>query len=238
MAILSELSRLMLSQGTLMLVTVAAFEAGRRLQRWAGGTPLVHPVPIAIGLVIAYLALTGTPYDVYLRGTDLLVFVLGVAVVALALPLYDNLHRIRGAAPAVMAGVAAAAVTAAISAGLTAWAFGATPEVLQSLLAKSVTAGVAVGISQQIGGFPALTAVLTIATGILGAMLSGPIFRLCRVEDWEARGIATGSVSHAIGTAQLLTVSETGGAFAGLGIVLNALLTGIALPLAVRFLGF
>ena len=114
---------------------------------------------------------------------------------------------------------------------------GASPDVLRSVLPKSVTAGVAISISQEIGGLPALTAVLTVLTGIIGAMTGGKLFRWARVTDWEARGIATGTVSHAIGTAQILAANETAGAFAGLGLVLNALFTGLALPLAMRCLG-
>ena len=237
MIMLSNLTTLVSSQVVAMLVTVAGFELGRRLQRLAGGSPLVHPVPIAIAIVVAYLEISGTNYDTYLQDTNLLMFLLQLAIVALALPLYDNLHRIRDAAPAVLAGVAAAGVAAVVTTAATAWLLGASPDVLRSVLPKSVTAGVAISISQEIGGLPSLTAVLTVSTGILGAMTSGKLFRWARVTDWDARGIATGSVCHAIGTAQILAENEGAGAFAGLGLVLNALLTGIALPLAMRCLG-
>lgn len=119
---------------------------------------------------------------------------------------------------------------------LIAWLLGAPRDLLLSLAPKSVTTPFAIGISEQINGYPALTAVLVIASGIIGAMLSGRLYDWIGIRDWEARGLATGIAAHGIGTAQLLTVNETAGAFAGLAIGLNGLFTAVALPLVMRFL--
>ena len=112
-----------------------------------------------------------------------------------------------------------------------AWLFDAPAVILKSLAAKSVTTPIAMGLSEQFGGLPDLTAVLVIATGIFGAIVAAPLLDLIRVECWRARGIATGVAAHGIGTAQILSTSELGGAFSGLGLGLCGLATATLMPL-------
>ncbi|MGB8623126.1 MAG: LrgB family protein, partial [Paracoccaceae bacterium] len=130
----------------------------------------------------------------------------------------------------------AGSLTAILTALGIAWALGVQGEVLLSLAPKSATAPVALGISQSIGGSPTLTAVLVILTGIIGAIVATPLLNLLRIRDWRARGFAVGVAAHGIGTARAFQVNETAGAFAGIGMGLNAMLTSLLVPLLVRWL--
>lgn len=217
-------------------VTLLAYEIGRWTQRRCGGWPLANPVLIAIVLLVAALELFGIPYDTYLKGGGLIQFLLGPATVALALPIYANAARIWGAAASIAAGVIVGATVACASAVGIAWALGVPDDMVRSIAPKSVTTPIAIAISQEVGGHPSLTAVLVIASGITGAMLSGRLYDWIGVHDWEARGLATGIASHGIGTAQMLSVNETAGAFAGLAIGLTGLFTAVVLPFAAYLL--
>lgn len=218
-----------------VVVTLAAYELGCWMQRRCTGSPLINPVLIAIVTIAGGLELCGISYESYLIGGGLIRFLLGPATVALALPIFANLGHLRRAAIAIVAAVCVGGTVASGSAILIAWLLGAPRDLLLSLAPKSVTTPIAIGISEQINGYPALTAVLVIASGITGAMLSGRLYDWIGVRDWEARGLATGIAAHGIGTAQMLTVNETAGAFAGLAIGLNGLFTAVALPLVMRF---
>ncbi len=217
-------------------VTLLAYEIGRWVQRRCGGWPLANPVLIAIVLIVTGLELCGIPYDTYLKGGGLIQFLLGPATVALALPIYANAARIRGAAAGITAGVVVGATVACASAVGIAWALGAPDDMVRSIAPKSVTTPIAIGISQEIGGHPSLTAVLVIASGITGAMMSGRLYAWIGVHEWEARGLATGIASHGIGTAQMLSINETAGAFAGLAIGLTGLFTAVVLSFAAYLL--
>ena len=217
-------------------VTLLAYEIGRWVQSRCGGWPVANPVLIAIVLIVAGLELCGISYDAYLKGGGLIQFLLGPATVALALPIYANAARIRGAAAGIAAGVAVGATVACASAVGIAWVLCAPNDLLRSIAPKSVTTPIAIGISQEIGGHPSLTAVLVITGGIIGAMLSGRLYDWIGVRDWEARGLATGIAAHGIGTAQILSVNETAGAFAGLAIGLTGLFTAVLLPCAAYLL--
>lgn len=84
------------------------------------------------------------------------------------------------------------------------------------------------------GGDPTLTAVLVLLTGMIGAIVVTPLLNVLGFTDWRARGLAIGVAAHGIGTARAFQVHETAGAFASLGMGLNAVLTAIVAPLILR----
>jgi predicted murein hydrolase (TIGR00659 family) len=219
-----------------LTLTLAAFQAGMWCYRKARLNPLLNPVLIAVLLIVSILLATGTKYQTYFDGAQFVHFLLGPATVALAIPLYRQLHKVRRSALAVISSVVAGSLTAAVTAVAFGWALGASRETLVSLGPKSVTAPVAMGIAERLGGLPSLTAVLVIVTGIMGAMLGPPILNLIGIRNWAARGLAMGTASHGIGTARALQVSEVAGAFSGLAMGLNALATAILLPLLLRLI--
>jgi putative effector of murein hydrolase len=52
-----------------------------------------------------------------------------------------------------------------------------------------------------------------------------------KIRDYRARGFAVGVSAHGIGTARAFQVDSTAGAFAGLGMALNAVATAALLSL-------
>jgi len=218
-------------------VTLLAYLVAFTLYRKAGDNPLLNPVALAVALLIVILLATGTPYATYFEGAQFVHFLLGPATVALAVPLYRQLGRLRRlwlpVAVAVVVGVTVAALSAVAIAAL----LGGSVETQLSLAPKSVTAPVAMGIAEKVGGLPSLTAVLVVATGILGAVTGTRLLSWCGVRDDAVRGIAMGVTSHGIGTARAFQVSPAMGAFSGLGMALSAFATALLVPWLVRLLG-
>ena len=163
-------------------------------------------------------------------------FLLGPATVALAVPLVRHVETVRRMLLPMAAALAAGAVTAIVSAVGIAALLGAPREVLIALAPKSVTAAIAMAISRELGGEPALTAVLVMITGITGAMLVTPLFNALRLRGWEARGFAAGLASHGIGTARAFQVHSVAGLFAGLAMALNAMLAALIVPLLIHLM--
>lgn len=196
--------------------TAVAYQFGSALPRHARGNPLSNPVLIAILTIIALLRLTDVDYPTWFRTAAWIHFLLGPATVALAIRIYKHIGEIRRAAMAIGFAVAAGAITASGSAMAVAWLLGASPVVICSIAAKSVITPIAIGISTRIGGIPELTAVLVVATGVLGAVCAPEITTLIAVRCWRARGLAAGVAGHGIATARMLSLDPTAGAFAGL----------------------
>lgn len=191
---------------------------------------LANPVLLAIAAVVAVLRATGTTYADYMKGAELIAIALGPTTVALAVPLHAHARQIRGSATRLIVAAALGAATATASAVGIAWLLGAPGVIIRSLAPKSVTTAIAVGISEQIGGIAALTTAIVIFTGIVGAMLGGSVLNLADLHEPRTRGLAIGVASHGIGTAYTLARDETEGAYAGLGMILAGILTGLLLP--------
>ncbi|WP_415184209.1 LrgB family protein [Phaeovulum sp.] len=218
-----------------LTATLLAYWAGDAAFRASGRTPFVNPVLVAVILLALVLWATGTGYPEYFEGAKFVHFMLGPATVALAVPLYGNLAAVRRAALPMLAALFAGSFTAVFSALAIAWAMGVEPTVLASLAPKSATAPVAIGISEAMGGAPTLTAVLVLLTGIFGAVIATPLLNALGLTDWRARGFAVGVAAHGIGTARAFQVHETAGAFAGIGMGLNAVLTALLAPWVLSF---
>ncbi len=220
-----------------LTLTLTAYVAGDALSRRLKRHPLANPVLIAGGLIVAVLLATGTGYSAYFEGAQFVHFLLGPATVALAVPLWKNRALVRANLVPMAAALAAGSLAAAASAVLVAWALGAPPSVLASIAPKSVTAPVAMELAKSLGGVPELTAVLVIATGVIGALIVTPLMNALKITDFAARGFSAGVASHGIGTARAFQVSETAGAFAGIAMGLNAALTSLLVALWLAFAG-
>lgn len=221
-----------------LTVTLAAYLLGDWVYRHGRQHPLLNPVLLAVLALVALLAATGTSYQTYFEGAQFVHFLLGPATVALAVPLYFNLPKLRRLWLPLLGGLLAGSLTAAVSAVGIAWMLGAPPATLLSLAPKSVTAPVAMGIAERLGGLASLTAILVVATGILGAALGPLLLNVLRVRDPAVRGFAIGVAAHGIGTARAFQESEQAGAFSGLGMGLNILATALLLPVLARLFGF
>lgn len=220
-----------------LTVTLIAYSAAYRLYEAAGMRPLLHPVVVAVALLIAFLQLSDIGYVDYFEGAQFVHFLLGPATVALAVPLYQQIPKLRRLWLPILAATLVGVCVGALSAVGVARLLGATLDTQLTLAPKSVTAPVAMGISEQIGGLPSLTAVLVVVTGILGAVVGGRLFAWLGVRDDSVKGVAMGITAHGIGTARAFQISNEMGAFSGLAMALSALASALLLPGLLNWLG-
>lgn len=199
-----------------------------------GHAPLANPVLWSVIVIAGGLSLSGVPYQTYFSGAQFIHFLLGPAVVALAYPLWLRRAELWARWRRILVAALAGGAVASVSAVLLAWAFGLPRDVILSLAPKSVTAPVAMGVAAEIGGIPALAAVFTVLTGLVGALTGKYLFDLCRVprdnEGWTARGFALGTVSHGIGAARALQVNADAGAYAGLALGVQVVISSLLIP--------
>ena len=216
-------------------ITLVVWQVAVNLTSYLGQGPLANPMLLSVAMLSALLLGTSTPYSAYFQGAQYVHFLLGPATVALALPMYANLNRIRRSARAIVPALLAGSLVASLSAMLLARLFGASHVIVMSLAPKSVTTPIAMGIAEQIGGQPSLAAVFVLITGLTAIMLIPTTMKLLRIRDMRAQGLAAGVAGHGLATARMLLVSETAGAFGGLAIGLNGVVTAILVPLLATF---
>ena len=196
----------------------------------------LQPVLFSMVVLVALLLLSGLDYAEYSASVSPLILLLGPSTVALAVPLYLNLRRIRQLLVPILVTLLVAGVFATVSGVLLAWLLGAERLVLMTLAPKSVTSPIAMLVADEIGGVAALAAVFVMITGVLGAMFGPALLDLCRVSHPAARGMAMGMTAHAVGTSRALQESEECGAFSALAMSLMGVATAVLLPLLVALI--
>ena len=217
---------------TWLVATLLAYRLGVWL-RDRTGHPVAQPVLVGVVLLAATLVLLDVEYATYAEGTTLVTFLLGPATVALAVPLHRQLGRLRGYALPLVAGLLVGVVVSVGSAMLLVRLLGGDELLARTVAPKATTAPVAIALSRTIEGVAPLTAAIGITAGILGAVAAPTVLTWLRVREHRARGLATGAVSHGIGTSRMLHEHPVEGAFSGLAMGLTALATSLLLPLLV-----
>lgn len=219
-----------------LMLTLAAYRLGREVRDLTGGHALAQPVLVAIAVVGGVITALDLDYADYRDGTEILVFWLGPATVALAIPLHRQAHRLRGFVVPMLVAIPLGAAVSIASAILLVRVLGGDDLLARTTAPKAATTPVAIALAESNGGIAALAAVLAILVGILGAVAGPAVLNLLRVRDHRARGLAQGAVSHGIGASRMLADDETEGAFAGLSMGLTALAMSLLLPVLVALL--
>jgi predicted murein hydrolase (TIGR00659 family) len=213
-------------------LTVAAYASAEILWQRTGKPALLHPVLIATAVLAGILIVLGISYEDYLRQAQPIDEALALLIVLLAVPLCRQFSLIRKSGlPLVTALVVGSTVALGAALALPA-VMGVGDDLVATIAPKSATTAVAVEVSERLGGIAGLTAVIVISTGMFGGAFGPLILELGGVRDDRAKGFALGVASHAIGTARAFQISETAGAFASVGMILNALLTMALAPVA------
>lgn len=218
-------------------VTTVIYLLALMLYKRSGSHPFLLPVLTSVVAIVGLLVVTGTPFQSYEEGTRFMSFLIGPATVALAVPLYSQLTRLKSIWKPLAVALVVGCFTAIFSALGIAWLFGASTETLLSLAPKSATMPIAMEVAQLTGGLPSFTTVAVAITGIAGAIITGPILRILNISDPVIHGFTKGLSAHAIGTAKAIQVGETNGAFSALGLCLNGIATALAVPLVLKLFG-
>jgi len=214
-----------------MTLTVLVYLAAVWLYLRSGKNPFLIPVLTAVAALIAVLRLTDTPYPVYFEGTKFIHFFVGPVIVALAVPLFNQIKRLKEIWLPVTVALLVGSSTAILSAVLVGWALGGSVSTLISLAPKSATMPIAMALADRFNGVVALAAVAVAITGIGGTIIARPLLNMLGIQDPAVRGFSLGLTAHAIGTARAMQTNETAGAFAALAMALNGVATALIVPL-------
>ena len=189
---------------------------------------LLNPVLItAILLIIYLLCLNITPAR-YEEAGKYIDFWLKPSIVALGVPLYLQLSKIKKQLVPLLVGI--------VSVCLLAKAFGLDNELTRSLVPKSVTTPIALEVSRMVQGAQPLTVMAVMITGFFGNIFGLMLLRWFQVKSPMGKGIALGTASHALGIMAAFNLSEKYAVYASLGMIFNGIFTAILAPLVVGLL--
>lgn len=212
-----------------VLISIIAYEIGLLIKQKLK-LSIFNPLLIAIIILITFLLKFNINYDDYNSGGQIISFFLAPATIALALPLYKKFSLFKENALPILLGILFGAVSGMISVILLSKAFNLSSELTKSLIPKSITTPIGMALSKQLGGLPSVAVVAIIITGILGSIIGPFLYKILKINDKVAMGIAMGSSSHAVGTAKAMEIGEIEGAMSSLTIAISGIVTVLIAP--------
>ena len=218
-----------------LILTLAAFRVGQLCAaKWKN--PLFNPTLIAAILVILFVLVTGMDVGVYKSGTSAISWLMTPATIALAIPMYEQFQALKKNLTAIVAGVAAGAVSCILMLIAGGLLLKFDTAIIISLMPKSVTTAIGVALSEMFGGMGAVSTAAIIVTGIFANMMGVTFCKLFRITHPVAQGVAFGTAGHVIGTAKANEVDPLTGAVSSLSLVVAGLLTAVLFPVLTALL--
>lgn len=218
-----------------LALTFGAYQIGLFCRKkW--NHPIVNPLLIAVILIIAFLLITGVSNEVYQEGTKGISWLLTPVTVCLAVPLYEQVKQLKKNLPAILAGVAAGAVTSLFFVLGLCLLLHTDREITVSLLPKSATSAMSMVLSEDAGGIGTLTAAVSILSGVQGALMGTGLCKLLRITDPIAQGVAFGTASHVVGTSKATELGAVQGAVSSLSLAVSGILTAVFMPIVMLML--
>ena len=215
---------------TWLILTISSFKLGIILYNKSNKNIFLQPIIVAYLIILTIVSFTNTPFKEYFKSVEIIHFFLGPATVALALPLYKNLKYIKSLFfPIFITLFFGSIFTISISVCIL-WFLDSNSLTILSMTTKSITAPIAIISSEQIGAIPSLAVGFVIITGIIGAVFGTTVFKIMRIKNDTSQGFALGLISHGIGTAKAVEISQRAAAFSALAMELNGIFTAILLP--------
>lgn len=125
---------------------------------------------LTVSILVLILEIGDISYDDFMAGNTPINNLLGLSIVALALPLYEQLQQIARQWKIILSVVILASLLSMFTGAILAIILGASPEMVATVLPKSITTPIAMEVSSHLGGIPAVTAVGVIVAGLQGSV--------------------------------------------------------------------
>ncbi len=218
-----------------LVLTLVVFYFSQWLQK-KSGLVLLNPILTSTVVIILILAAGRIPYQAYAKGGSVIHLLLTPATVCFAVPLYRQVKLLKKNYRAILAAIISGTIACLSLISAICLIFAVENRVIASVMPKSVTTAIAIGIAEENGGIAALAVASVIVTGIIGVVLANLVFRLLKIEEPVARGLALGVSAHALGTSKALELGEIEAAMSSLALIITGMLTVVAAPLVLRLL--
>lgn len=212
------------------VLTIVFYAVGKRLyarfrRPWL--TPLVV-VPAMLAAVVLGMHI---PYSVYFADTRWLMWLLGPATVAFAVPIYEYRELMKRHWISLASGVTVGIVVAVAGSLALAKLLHLAPDVARSLMTRSVSTPFALAVSDQIHAPKQLTALFVIATGVCGMLLGELVLAILPLRSRLARGAMFGAAAHGVGTVKARELGSEEGVVASLTMMIAGVVMVLLAPL-------
>ncbi len=197
------------------------------------GSSFFNPLLVSIIITIGAVLFFKVDYADYNSSAKYLSFLLTPATICLAVPLFEQLDKLKSNFVAIMTGIFSGVLTSIASIFLMCKIFSFSKEEFVTFLPKSITTAIGMSVSEELGGYVPLTVAAIIITGVLGNIICETLLKVTGIRNRIAKGVAIGTSAHAIGTSKALEIGELEGAMSSLSIVTAGIITVVLAELFV-----
>ncbi|KQC98143.1 LrgB family protein [Acinetobacter soli] len=202
---------------------------------------LLSPAILLPAIIILILVAFNISYNTYMQDNQWIVWMLGPATVAFAIPIYEYRGIIRRHALAIGLGICIGMTAGIVSAFYLARWFHFDEQTTLSLMSRSISTPFAMALTAHIGGSVQLVIVFTMITGITGMVLGDVVLAILRLRSTLAQGASLGNAAHGFGTSKAYARHKDEGVIASLTMVLSGIFMVVAGPslihLVIKLLG-
>ncbi|PIJ43679.1 LrgB family protein [Tatumella sp. OPLPL6] len=219
----------MLANLSCLVLTIVIYYLNKRLyRRWR--LLLLMPLVFTPLVLIVLLLTTHISWQNYIGDNHWLIWLLGPATLAFAIPVYENLGLIRRHWMSLGAGVFTAVVVAVLSSVWLARLFSLPEMVERSLAVRSITTPFALAAAKQVGGQPDLVALFVVITGVFGMAIGDFLFLRLMIKQSISKGASLRAASHGAGTAKAYQLGPEEGVVSSLVMMLAGIMTVLLAP--------
>lgn len=181
---------------------------------------LLSPALFVPFLLIIFMVVFHISYDTYMQESHWIVWMLGPATVAFAIPIFEYRQVIKQHAISIGLGIVIGMLAGVMSAFYLAKLFQFDQETSYSLMARSISTPFAMELTSHIGGSVELVILFTMITGIAGGVLADFVLLSLKLNSRFAQGAALGNSAHGFGTSKAFMRHKEEGVVACLSMVL------------------
>lgn len=212
-----------------IIITLIAFFGAQALRSKIKFV-LFSPILIAITLIILFLVHFDISFSDYNKGGKYLSFFLGPVIVALGVLFFEKYELIKHNIYPFLLAVCCGGLISVFSVSVITILMNAPDIIVRSIVPLSITTPIAIEVSQMTHGIPSITAGVVIAVGVFGNAFGPAFLKLLGIKSKTAIGTALGTAAHGIGTARALEEGPLSGAYSGLAMCVNGILTTLIVP--------
>ncbi|ACU91639.1 LrgB family protein [Capnocytophaga ochracea DSM 7271] len=223
------------NEAFLLAITFILYYGVLLLQRKYNSV-LLNPVLITVLVLISYLIIFGISPEKYEEAGKYIDFWLKPSIVALGVPLYLQLSKIRKQLIPLVLSQFVGSLVGVLTVCLVAKWLGLEDDIAISLAPKSVTTPIALEVSRMLNGIEPITVMAVMTTGFLGNLFGITFLNWFRIKSPMAKGISLGTASHALGIMAAFNLSEKYAVYASLGMIFNGIFTAVLAPPVVHLL--
>jgi putative effector of murein hydrolase len=187
-------------------------------------------------IIMVLMVIFNVSYDTYMMENKWIIWMLGPATIAFAIPIYEYRKVIKEHVLSISLGIVVGMIAGVMSAFYLAKLFSFNQETTYSLMARSISTPFAMELTSNIGGSVELVILFTMITGIAGVAMADMILLALKLNSRFAQGAALGNSAHGFGTSKAFMRHREEGVVACLTMVLAGVFMVLLGPAIIRLI--